>query len=45
MSNPVRFIIVFAAFIAVELILRRANLRKDFRGRQVLMIYLSPVIA
>ena len=45
MSNPVRFIIVFVAFIAVELILRRANLRKDIRGRQVLMIYLSPVIS
>ena len=45
MSNPVRFIIVFAAFIAAELILRRTNLRKDIRGRQVLMIYLSPVIS
>lgn len=45
MSNFLGAFIVLAVFVLVEVILRRLNLSKDIRGRQVLMIYLSPVIA
>ena len=45
MSNPVKLLIVLAAFFISEILLRHTNLKRDIRGRQVLMIYLSPVIA
>ena len=44
MSNTIRILIVLVTFVIMEILLRRVNLRKDIRGRQVLMIYLSPVI-
>lgn len=44
MSEAIRLILAVAALVIAAILLCSSNLKKDIRGRQVLLIYASPVI-
>ena len=45
MTNAVKYLIPLAVIVLATLLLRVINLKREFRGRQILAVYISPVIA
>ena len=45
MTNAAKYLIPVAFVLLAILLLRVINLKKEYRGRQILAVYLSPVIS